>query len=84
MSDKCFQKIKNFVKIFATAGIRINVKYPPPPLQKKKYAFVPIKLAAIIAKVYDGKWKIKTFPTFSSVLACEQALLSGDIIRGHA
>ena len=57
MSDKCFQKIKNFVKIFATARIRINVKYPPPPppLQKKKYAFVPIKLAAIIAKVYNGK-----------------------------
>ena len=28
--------------------------------------------------------KIKTFPTFSLVLACEQALLSGNIIRGHA
>lgn len=56
MSEKCFQKIKNFVKMFATARIRINVKYPPPPLQKKKkYAFVPIKLAAIIAKVYNGK-----------------------------
>lgn len=28
--------------------------------------------------------KIKTFPTFSLVVACEQALLSGDILRGHA
>lgn len=55
MSEKCFQKIKNFVKMFATARIRINVKYPPSPLQKKKYTFVPIKLAAIIAKVYNGK-----------------------------
>lgn len=28
--------------------------------------------------------KVKTFPTFSLVLACEQALLSGYILRGHA